>query len=91
MWTFVVFLVRIHVIVFVKSKTVFYNLHFKCFPLYSLLLSVGNPTVNLFVLDIEGAEFEVAFSFDNYDYDYDDKNGMMVFLIRMKITKQIDI
>ena len=68
-----------------------YNLHFKCFPLYSLLLSVGNPTVNLFVLDIEGAEFEVAFSFDNYDYDYDDKNGMKAFLIRMKITKKIDI
>ena len=68
-----------------------YSLHFKCFPLYSLLLSVGNPTVNLFVLDIEGAEFEVVFSFDNYDYDYDDKNGMKVFLIRMKITKKIDI
>ena len=32
-------------------------------PLYSLLLSVGNPTVNLFVLDIEGAEFEVSYSF----------------------------
>ena len=29
------------------------------FPLYSLLLAAGNPTVNLLSLDIEGAEFEV--------------------------------
>ena len=31
----------------------------QCFPLYSLLLAVGNPTVNLFILDIEGAEYLV--------------------------------
>ena len=31
----------------------------QCFPLYSLLRAVDNPTVNLFILDIEGAEFEV--------------------------------
>ena len=31
----------------------------QCFPLYSLLLAMGNPTVNLFVLDIEGFELAV--------------------------------
>jgi hypothetical protein len=29
----------------------------QCFPLYSLLLALGNPTVNLFILDIEGTEY----------------------------------
>ena len=28
----------------------------QCFPLYSLLVSLGSPTVNLLVLDVEGAE-----------------------------------
>jgi len=31
----------------------------QCLPLYSLLLAVGLPRVNLFALDIEGAEFQV--------------------------------
>ena len=31
----------------------------QCFPFYSLLLAIGNPTVNLLSLDIEGAEFDV--------------------------------
>ena len=31
----------------------------QCFPLYSLMVAVGNPTVNFLSLDIEGAEFEV--------------------------------
>lgn len=31
----------------------------QCFPLYSLLLALETSTVNLFSLDIEGAEFEV--------------------------------
>lgn len=30
-----------------------------CLPLYSLLLAVGNPTVNYLSLDIEGGEFQV--------------------------------
>ena len=33
----------------------------QCYPLYSLLQALHNPTVNLFILDIEGAEFEVEF------------------------------
>ena len=32
----------------------------QCFPLYSILLAVGNPTVNYFSLDIEGAEYLVS-------------------------------
>ena len=32
---------------------------FQCFPLASLLLAIGNPTVNYFSLDLEGAELEV--------------------------------
>ena len=31
----------------------------QCLPLYTLLLALGNPTVNWFILDIEGAEFQV--------------------------------
>ena len=32
---------------------------FQCFPLASVLLAVGNTTVNLLSLDIEGAEIQV--------------------------------
>ena len=31
----------------------------QCVPLYTLLLALGNPTVNWFILDIEGAEYQV--------------------------------
>ena len=31
----------------------------QCFPLYSLILALGNPTINYFSLDIEGSEFLV--------------------------------
>ena len=31
----------------------------QCLPLYSLLLALGNPTVDLLSLDIEGAEYQV--------------------------------
>ena len=31
----------------------------QCFPLFSTLLALDNPTVNFLSLDIEGAEFEV--------------------------------
>ena len=34
----------------------------QCFPLYSFLLALENPRVNLLVLDIEGAEYEVSVS-----------------------------
>ena len=31
----------------------------QCLPLYSLLLALGNPTVDFLTLDIEGAELQV--------------------------------
>ncbi len=31
----------------------------RCYPLYTLLLAMGNPTVHFFSLDIEGAELPV--------------------------------
>ncbi len=31
----------------------------QCFPLYSVLMALGNPTIDYFVVDIEGAEFPV--------------------------------
>ena len=31
----------------------------QCIPLYTLLLAMGNPTVHWFILDIEGAEYQV--------------------------------
>merc|ERR1712192_4068 len=42
----------------VKEKTEA-SLTLQCLPLYSLLLALGNPTVNWFILDIEGAEYQV--------------------------------
>jgi hypothetical protein len=30
-----------------------------CLPLYTILLSVGNPAVDFFSLDVEGAELEI--------------------------------
>jgi len=36
-----------------------FDMQLQCFPLYSMLLALGNPTVNLLSLDIEGAEFEI--------------------------------
>jgi len=43
----------------------------QCFPLASLLLALGNPTVNYFSLDIEGAELEVikAIPFDQLNIE----------------------
>ena len=35
------------------------SVNIQCFPLYSLLLAMGNPTVHYFSLDIEGAELGV--------------------------------
>ena len=31
----------------------------QCFPMYSVLLALGNPTVHYFSLDVEGAEFPI--------------------------------
>jgi len=31
----------------------------QCMPLYSILMALGNPTVNYFSLDVEGAEFAI--------------------------------
>ena len=31
----------------------------QCVPLYTLLAALGHPTVNWFILDIEGAELQV--------------------------------
>lgn len=36
-----------------------YSIKQQCFPLYSLLLALNNPTINLFSLDIEGLEHQV--------------------------------
>ena len=35
------------------------SLTLQCVPLYTLLLALDNPTVNWFILDIEGAEYQV--------------------------------
>ena len=35
----------------------------QCIPLMTALYAVGNPVVNLLVLDIEGGEFEVTCAF----------------------------
>ena len=43
----------------VKEKTST-SMSYQCIPLYSMLAAIGNPTVNWFILDIEGAEFQVS-------------------------------
>ena len=40
-----------------KTDTTFQH---QCIPLYTLLAALGNPTVHWFILDIEGAEFQVG-------------------------------
>ena len=35
----------------------------QCFPVFSLLAALDLPTINLFSLDIEGAEFQVDQTF----------------------------
>ena len=35
-----------------------------CFPLYAILLALGNPVVDFFSLDVEGAEFAVLQTID---------------------------
>ena len=32
---------------------------FQCFPVYTILLALGNPTVHYFSLDIDGPELQV--------------------------------
>ena len=41
----------------------------QCLPLYTLLLAMGNPTVDFFSLDVEGAEIKVleTIPFDKVD------------------------
>ena len=43
----------------VPEQTATSVLH-QCIPLYTLLAALGNPTVHWFILDIEGAEFQVG-------------------------------
>ena len=43
-----------------KSPT---SVEYQCIPLYTMLLALGNPTVNWFILDVEGAEFPVCIKF----------------------------
>ena len=43
----------------VKEKTTT-SVEMQCIPLFTLLLALGNPTVNWFILDVEGAEFQVC-------------------------------
>lgn len=35
------------------------TIRMQCFPVYSVLLAMGNPVVDYFSLDIEGAEYPV--------------------------------
>ena len=49
----------------VKEKTPT-SISYQCIPLYSMLAAVGNPTVNWFILDIEGAEFQESFNIHSF-------------------------
>ena len=43
----------------ISSKDLF-RFQLQCFPIYSMLMAVGNPTVDYLSLDIEGAELAVS-------------------------------
>ena len=43
-----------------RNDNVRRNLKLQCFPLYSVLMAIGNPAVDYFSLDIEGAELQVG-------------------------------
>ncbi len=47
---------------------------YQCFPLHLILRAVGNPTVDLFSLDVEGADFQVikGIPFEQVDIRYFD-------------------
>jgi hypothetical protein len=51
----------------------------QCFPFYSILLALGNPTVDLFSLDIEGAELQGSKAFI-----YEDKLSGRDFFLQKK-------
>ena len=34
----------------------------QCFPIYSVLKAIGNPRIDYFSLDIEGAELQVTYN-----------------------------
>ena len=40
-----------------------------CLPMYSILLALGNPTVDYFSLDVEGAEYDVLKTIPYDDVD----------------------
>ena len=42
-----------------EEKLGFSNSKVLCFPFYSILLAMGNPTVDYFSLDVEGAELPI--------------------------------
>ena len=51
------------------NRTVRKRYPVQCLPVYSLLLALGNPTVDFFSLDVEGAEIRVlkTIPFDKVD------------------------
>ena len=56
----------------------------QCFPLYSILKAVGNPTVHYFSLDVEGSELPIlkTIPFDKVDikvFDIEIKNAGHIF------------
>ncbi|XP_023345482.1 uncharacterized protein LOC111714576 [Eurytemora carolleeae] len=46
-------------VLLVDDETENTGLSLQCYPLFSILQAMGNPTVNYFSLDIEGGEFQV--------------------------------
>jgi hypothetical protein len=51
-------------------------------PLYSLLLSMGNPTVNLMVLDVEGAETLIIRTVPWHSVDIEVTNLLLLLVLK---------
>ena len=45
----------------------------QCFPIYSVLKAIGNPKIDYFSLDIEGAELQVTYNILMGDMIYSSK------------------
>ena len=59
------------------------RIRLQCFPLYSILQSIGNPRVDIFSLDIEGGELDVLRTIPWKKVD------ISVLVIEVGITRQL--
>ena len=65
-----------------KIKEPYKRLQKQCFPIFSLLLALGNPTVDYFSLDVEGTEIDIlrTIPWDKVNVNVDFNVNLMILL-----------